>query len=248
MVVKDRYKPDATLLAGLFDRLRDLSFPAEAEASAPVSAVPVVDDLRTLLAQVREPLEAMGQDGLFGNPWAAAALRRDEVRNASVLRWFLDPNGGHGCGGALLAALLQRIQIKQIKMKVGAGFPTVASGSCRATVEECPDGDRSNRVDIQIDDLAFFLIIEVKVDAGEQKRQLERYGDIAEARAAGRRPWAVAYLTRDGRACTTAGRHENRVVCLSWGTIAGDLRRIARHAAPASAFLARAFADHVSRF
>lgn len=246
MGVKNRFVPEATALAGLFDMLREMPFPAKAGTAMPdpMSIVPSVAGLRTLLAQAREPLEATGRSGLFGNPWTAAALRRDEVRNASVLRWFLDPNGGHGCGGALLGSLLLRIRAKSV-----AGFQAMASERCRVTVEECPDGDRSSRVDIQIDDPAFFLIIEIKIDAGEQPDQLKRYGDIAEARAAGRRPWAIVYLTRDGRAgSTVAEEHLKQVVCLSWGEIAADLRRIARRAVPASAFLARAFASHVSSF
>jgi PD-(D/E)XK nuclease superfamily len=95
-----------------------------------------------------------------------------------VLRWFLDTNGDHGCGDALLTYVLGRVG-----SKLDDRFPAKPSTRCTVVVEECPDGDRASRVNVQADDPGFFLVIEVKIDAPEQPRQLERYCDIASARA-----------------------------------------------------------------
>jgi hypothetical protein len=236
-------------LPSLLDALRKLHF-SQAAASVPPTTYFADRDLPELTRWLRDmesPLVASQKNGLFGNPWAAAALRRDEVRNASVLAWFLNPRGGHGCGNALLVFLLDQIRNHL------PGFPCGSSSSGTVTVEECPDGSNANRVDIQIDDREFFIVVEVKIDAPEQLGQLERYGDVASARACGR-PWAVVFLTPHGGMGKTAGRHEERVVPITWSAIAVALRRIAvkhtqtsiDHPALVPRFLAASFASHIN--
>lgn len=244
--VRSKLSADPTLLgngvATLFNELRGLSFgaiePSERPSRHPTLAV---DALGNFLEGLRAPFESLEKSGLLGNPWAAASLRRDEVRSASVLRWFLDPNGGHGCGDFLLSHVLRRIA-----ENLSAPFPAKPSARCAVAVEECPDGDRSSRVDIQVDDATFFLLIEVKIDAPEQPRQVERYCEVAAARAAGGRPWAVAFLTIDGRQAETAGDHIARVVPISWREMASTLRRATRTAPPIPRFLAATFAAHIT--
>ncbi len=53
---------------------------------------------------------------------------------------------------------------------------------------------------------------------------MERYGGIAEKQA-GRRPWAMVFLSPRGGKSTTAGRHEARIVPLSWAALAALFRR-----------------------
>ena len=36
------------------------------------------------------------REGEFVDIWSVAGLKRDELRHASVLAWFLDPNAAHG--------------------------------------------------------------------------------------------------------------------------------------------------------
>ncbi|WP_417321265.1 PD-(D/E)XK nuclease family protein [Emcibacter sp.] len=178
----------------------------------------------------------------FGNPWSIAGLRRDEVRNAAVLKWFLDPRGGHGLHAGLLNSLLTNIP----------DFPLEPSSYCRLAVEDCPDGSRDSRVDIRIDDPGnFFLIIEVKIDAGEQIDQLQRYCQIAEACARDGRPWKVIYLTCTGAVPKTAGIYFDDVVPYSWSKIAShlwDAAKKPKNGHEISRFLAKTFAKHISRF
>lgn len=226
----------------LFDKLRglsvDLRFPEQRNAYFTHSDVVALGDFGSKL---RDSMESVEISGLLGDPWSAASLRRNEVRNASVLRWFLDPNGGHGCGAALLTYVLERAA-----SKLAGHFPTSPSARCSVAVEECPDGDRASRVDIQIDDPAFFLLVEVKINASEQPRQVERYCNIAADRA-GTRPWAVVFLTTDGRAPETAADHITSVVPVSWREIASALRRATRTASPIPRFLASTFAAHIAK-
>jgi hypothetical protein len=226
----------------LFSKLRGRSFGLSAPARQKLHFAPTdVVALGGLMASLRDPVELLQASGLFANPWSAASLRRDEVRNASVLRWFLDPVGDHACGDALLRYVLERV-----RSKLDDRFPVNPSTHCTVSVEECPDGDRACRVDIQIDDAAFFIIVEVKIGATEQPSQLERYCNVAAARAGSTRPWAVIFLTTDSRLPRTAGNHIGKVVLFSWSDLASALRRAARAAPPVPRFLATSFAAHAT--
>lgn len=231
----------ADRLPTLLDALRDCRFGCpRAEGRA---LRPDPHDLGALLGELKGP---MAEAEPPGDPWKAAGLRRDEVRNSSVLAWFLDPKGGHGLGDAPLRALLTKVGRR-------VPFPDAPSRACIVIVEDCPDGSRASRVDVTVDDPGrFFLGIEVKIDAPEQPEQLERYCRIAEARACDGRPWAVAFLTPTGRLPATAGDGGN-VVPISWTDVAAALRTAAAHvrrdARKAVAnHLAKSFAAHVSRF
>lgn len=226
----------------LFDKLRSLSFGLRAPAHRHVHfAQTDIAGLGGFMESLRGPVEFLEVSGFFANPWSAASLRRNEVRNASVLRWFLDPAGGHGCGDALLSHVLGRVRAEQ-----NDRFPARPSARCIVAVEECPDGDSACRVDIQIDDAAFFLIVEVKIDAAEQPDQLERYCKIAAARAGSTRPWAVIFLTTDGRTPVSAGNHIGKVLSVSWRDLAAALRRAALGRPHIPRFLATSFAAHVT--
>lgn len=233
----------ADRLKAFFDNLRDLSLLQDTPAQDAISSrLLETAALASLMNNLRMPFAALEGTGLLANPWLAASLRRDEVRNAAVLRWFLDPNGDHGCGGVLLEYLLERAGCQ-----LTYPFPIKPSVHCALSVEECPDGDRASRVDIQIDDPTFFMLVEVKIDAYEQPNQLDRYCDIAAARAGGMRPWTVVFLTRDGRAPTTAERHTAKVLAMSWKELALGLRRVVRASPPIPGFLASTFAAHMAK-
>jgi hypothetical protein len=171
--------------------------------------------LDKFFSDLRDPLVAVRKAGLLCNPWEIASLRRDEVRNAKVLAWLLDCRGSHGFGSAVLSAILPKTFL--------AGLQQESLCDYRVRLESCPDGDRGNRVDIEIDGENFYLIIEVKIDAPEGKDQLNRYCQIAQAKHRGRK-WAVIYLTPQGN---DLGSREH-VVCLSWRSVADAISSLIR--------------------
>jgi hypothetical protein len=193
------------------------------------------------MSRLRSPMEALERSGAFADPWVAAGLKRDEVKNALALRWFLDPKGNHGCDAGLLRYVLQRAGLEPSDQDAAGRW-----ARCRVSVEECLSGDRTSRVDIQIDDPAFFVVVEVKIDAPEQPRQLERYCDLAAARAGSGRPWAVVFLTTSGRAPSTGGTRSVEIVSISWKDLAAGLRRAVRDAPLVPRFLATSFAKHMA--
>ena len=85
--------------------------------------------------------------------------------------------------------------------------------------EICPDGDNDNRVDILLSCASHYVVIEVKIYAGEGKKQMSRYADVAST-CAGTRDWLVVFLTPHGRPPVTAGAWSTHIVPLSWRRIA----------------------------
>ncbi|WP_336855627.1 PD-(D/E)XK nuclease family protein [Pseudescherichia vulneris] len=172
--------------------------------------------LSVFMAELEQPLAALRHGTFTFDPWEVAKLGRNEVRNSAVLAWLLDPHGNHGYGDLPLKALLGAVR------ECGNNrIPENFTRYCRVNVEKSPTGDATNRVDIEIDADNFFMLIEVKIDAYEQKDQISRYIGEAKKRA-GEQPWAVVYLTPQGRVPLSAGE-EADVPCLSWRHLASVL-------------------------
>jgi hypothetical protein len=114
-----------------------------------------------------------------------------------------------------LGEILLGTLIKEINLRTHEEPLPPPGNFCTVRTESNPDGDVSNRYDIEIDDEKFYLIIEVKIDAPESTNQLQRYGSIAQLRA-GKRPWGIVFLTPKGIASVTAGIFYNKITSLSW--------------------------------
>lgn len=152
------------------------------------------------------------------NPWVVAGLERKELPNASALTWLLDPSGSHGLGSKPLKALLSLL------IDCGADtFPLDYQAWCGIAKEILPTGNQQNRVDIEIDADTFYLLIEVKINAGEQQDQLQRYQHEAISRA-GKRPWAILFLTPQGRPPSSGDCDlTQHLLSLSWHRLASHL-------------------------
>jgi hypothetical protein len=244
----------STLVSRLERFLRELklTLPDRPLKCASAATAPNLDQLQRLFLELPEALALSRRSGALCDPWAAAGLRRDEVRNSAVLAWWLDPRANHGLDNGLLKLLLSHLQ------QAGILSHAVGDGErAHVRVESCPDGDQGNRVDIEIDDENFLLIIEVKIDAPEGERQLSRYCQVAEHRTADGRPWGIVFLTPTGRRSTTiAAERIGKVVPLSWKAIASFLDQAASQWRAESslatgelpAFLARRFSEHIRNF
>ncbi len=169
--------------------------------------------LNNWLAGLAQPMEHMRRGAFQFDPWQVAGLGRDEVRNSAVLAWLLNPKGSHGLGDTPMRGLLEDLQ------RFDGRFPSRCSCFCRVRVESNPDGDCGNRVDIEIDDADFYVLIEAKLDAREGEDQIQRYGNISQQLACAR-PWALVFLTPRGLKSNTAGHHGEHVLPLSWRQLA----------------------------
>lgn len=169
--------------------------------------------LANWLSSMRTPLDAVQTSAWNFDPWEVAGLGRDEIRNTSVLAWLLNPKGSHGMSSSMLQHLLSYIN------KQKTNFPNSVEKICNVRTEICPNGDLSDRLDIEIDATNFYLIVEVKIGATEGKEQLERYGRLAET-LNGHRPWALIYLTPGKKDAKTGGEYTDNIINISWKEIA----------------------------
>lgn len=191
-------------------------------ASTPPATQLNPTELRDWLASLDQPIDQAKQSGRGFNPWKIANIKRDEVRNSAILAWLLNPNGNHGLGKLALDALLRGIP------ELGLSEALNTSNWCFVRTESNPDGDCSNRVDIEIDAENFYLLIEVKIDASEGVDQLSRYGALCEQRAASRPSsylWAILFLTPKRSTPKTAGNYAHKIHSVSWLQVAQWLSR-----------------------
>lgn len=189
----------------------------------PPTAAKAIDPLKLaeFFTEIEKPLEASRHSALAFDPWRVIGLGRNEVRVVSILCWLLDPRGSHGYGPTLQQGLLAHIH------QQNPAFPTLSEKSCRVRTETNLNGERGDRVDIEITSGNFHLIIEAKIDALEQPLQVQRYCEQAKKRAMQHRlPWAIIYLTPSGR--KPACEHEN-LICLSWYQLSAILEKSMRN-------------------
>lgn len=201
--------------------------------------------LADFIQSMESPLQSVRMSAWDFDPWSVAGLEKDEVRNTRVLAWLMNPMGSHGYGDALLRQLLEHLKTN------GHLSPYSLDGYCRVRTEVNPNGDKGERVDIEVDAASFYLLIEVKIGAFEGVDQLNRYGSTAES-VAGRRPWAMVYLTPGGGGAKTGSNYADRILPLSWKEMAGMIDRVAMSTPMSSAsswhaanHAARAFAKHI---
>lgn len=158
--------------------------PSEAPVRTPLS----IESLRTGLRALAPLHQAARRSAAGLNIWAVAGLGHDEVRTSSVLAWLLNPAASHGAGDLFAQALWRAVD--------GPKFGFELTGLRRSATEVCPLADTADRVDVVLEGDDFVVFIEVKIHAGLQPRQLERYALAAErsARLRGKAHCAVIYL------------------------------------------------------
>jgi hypothetical protein len=190
------------------------------QADVPARSV-TVTSLEILFSKIRGPVGAACAGGAFMNVWKVAGLKRSELRNAATLAWLLDPRGTHGLADAVLRALLGRVKHAPTWLVGQTDFRQI-----RVVTEESPVGSTENRVDISITGPTFLIFLEVKIDAQEGFRQLERYRVEAENKALslGVRNALVVYMTVDGRPPKT----DDEVATLSWRDVERAVGDVAR--------------------
>jgi len=189
-----------------------------------------VAQLEGALDHIGPRIRSARSAGAFMNVWTAAGLGRNEIRNAAVLAWLLDPRGTHGLNDLVARAVLGNLRRPPAWLVGTTSFEDMS-----VVTEERPLGSRENRVDISMMGSGFLIFIEVKIDAPEGERQMERYLEEMELKAVshGARHTAVVYLTSRGEApagTPTCPSLAWRDVEQGVGTVArslplGDIRR-----------------------
>ncbi|MBN6711024.1 PD-(D/E)XK nuclease family protein [Haemophilus haemoglobinophilus] len=240
---KDDDNFDPKQLSEFFNQWRKLGNIIEPKKEQ-IIPIPKSEQLKNFFIAFQEaqkPIEAERQLGMFANVWQAANLGRNEVRNSKTLRWFLDMYANHGQGSLFLQAVYQCLPKDFLPLPK----------EYRATEECCPLGEETDRVDIEIESDNLLLFIEVKIDAQQGKRQLERYINVAKKKS-GSRPWGIIYLTKDGILPKEINDKE-RVVGISWHQLAKALEVLTKQKSKLEPnnrgiWLAEQFIQHILTF
>ena len=161
--------------------------------------------VRTLLADVGKCLGAIGESRSKDDAFNVCRLCKvDHYENAHsrIIAEFLNPRGTHGIGDVFLRLFLRQPVIADYLKRQGFpeddgfhGWETMESAMVVAE-EAFPDG----RCDIAIHWRGWCIVIENKIYAADQARQLERYAKAV--LRTGEKP-IVLYLTLDGHSAGT---------------------------------------------
>lgn len=108
--------------------------------------------------------------------------RKEESTHCRLLYELLNPKGSHGCGDAFLQRFFQDVLGEE---------KTFEEEIAVHREESIDDG----RIDLVLEGRSYYYPIEVKIDAGDQERQAERYLSFAKKK---RPKVKLFYLTLDG--------------------------------------------------
>ena len=194
---------------------------------------PLVHDL-VLTEKVRRRLT-----GERHNIFEALGVAHKENYHSRFIGYLLNPSSEHDQGDVFLRSLLTwaalQMDLSSAVRESISGYLGRASHQAKAKITTEQDAGKYGRVDLVIElPDGTTIAIENKVYAGEQDRQLSRYGEWLRSRP-GRaaEQAALIFLTPDGRAGTTAEARDI-VVCMSYADLADVLERGAA-ACPATA-------------
>lgn len=167
-------------------------------------------EIEHLLQKRFDDVQAKQKRGELFNIFTILKLSRNEVRlHSAFLAELLNPMGCHGLGDTFLRAFLQELSewgiennidpssvVVDIEYPINGGF-----------ISE--DGNNGGRLDIYLHDSNNkAIIIENKIDACDQDKQLLRYWNFGTTQHSSGN-FSILYLTKDGKGATDASLGES---------------------------------------
>ena len=137
--------------------------------------------------------EERNRKGENYNLFSILSIERYELKHSALIANLLDPKGSHGCGDAFLRAFFE------IALK-GTAYPFESSTPPNSYTEYYTGpiaGDTGGRIDILVKSSHYGLIIENKIYAGDQDKQLTRYDNYGRE-TFGADGYLLVYLTLYG--------------------------------------------------
>ena len=137
--------------------------------------------------------EERNRKGENYNLFSILNIERYELKHSALIANLLDPKGSHGCGDAFLRAFFE-IALKE------RAYPFEDCTHLHSDTEYYTGpiaGDTGGRIDILIQSSCYGLIIENKIYAGDQDKQLTRYDNYGK-KTFGADGYRLVYLTLYG--------------------------------------------------
>ncbi len=145
------------------------------------------------------------------NIWEGIDIGRSELKHCSFLTWLLDPWANHYQKKIFLKCFFEYLQLNSF-------MPLLNNDNIRVSKEDLIAD--LGRTDIKILSKDFIVIIEAKIDAGEQDNQIDRYREIMEINRASlgisHEFCKIIFLTSEGRSPVSGEAQIN----ISWRDIA----------------------------
>ena len=166
------------------------------------------------------------------NLFSILNIERYELKHSALIANLLDPKGSHGCGDAFLRAFFE------IALK-GTAYPFEDCTLPHSYTEYYTGpiaGDTGGRIDILVKSSRYGLIIENKIYAGDQDKQLTRYDNYGKE-TFGADGYLLVYLTLYGydaskESTATKSAEEVGYLRRRYPLLAGAMRATGRQQAP----------------
>lgn len=155
------------------------------------------EEVANICALEQAQQEERNRKGENFNLFSILSIERYELKHSALIANLLDPEGSHGCGDAFLRAFFE------IALK-GTAYPFESSTPPQSYTEHYTGpiaGDTGGRIDILVESKSksshYGLIIENKIYAGDQDKQLTRYDNYGKT-TFGADGYLLVYLTLYG--------------------------------------------------
>lgn len=160
-----------------------------------------LQNISTLLAQITEISKKYDEiakiTGENFNVFTVIGAERWELSHSGLIGELLNPKGSHGKGDVFLSLFVNQLNYKfNINLK---DFDSLVEEKIvERNTQTSIDWKNviGGRIDIILEDKKQILVIENKIDAGNQDYQLIRYSNYAKNR---KKDFYILYLTKDGR-------------------------------------------------
>ena len=152
-----------------------------------------VQEVASICALGQAQQEERNRKGENYNLFSILSIERYELKHSALIANLLDPKGSHGCGDAFLRAFFE-IALKDL------AYPFEDCTPPHSYTEYYTGpiaGDTGGRIDILVKSSCYGLIIENKIYAGDQDKQLTRYDNYGKTTFGADR-YLLVYLTLYG--------------------------------------------------
>ena len=149
-------------------------------------------EVASICALEQAQQEERNRKGENYNLFSILSIERYELKHSALIANLLDPEGSHGCGDAFLRAFFE-LALKGTASSLESSSPD----SCTEHYTGPIAGDTGGRIDILVKSSQYGLIIENKIYAGDQDKQLIRYDNYGKE-IFGADGYLLVYLTLYG--------------------------------------------------
>lgn len=150
-----------------------------------------IDDINSIIQKDKREAESLRQRGGCFNLFNTLNLNKNELAHSSMLAELLKPDGSHGKGSLFLQKFLSTVKFGfELDLNTAIVIKEYSIGTIAKNYSS------GGRIDILITDAHnHAIIIENKIYAPDQKKQLRRYANYAKS---SKLEYAIIYLTLDG--------------------------------------------------